>query len=356
MLNLIGRTCMAAAVLGGLLAASMSMGRALPSGPVLTYAYTDRLRRAANIELFDLSHGLRYPLRFSGTALLPVIWLDAERLLIWREERLSVEANFTEYAIFDLGGGLRVFDAPQPCVRGTISGTGAHLSCIGAGGRELIVFEVACALGDCPLALQRLPLPTTIAAYAWSPDGRQIAAALGDVDHQTDWVHILDLATGASTPIGVSDHSEPVARALAWSPAGDQLGLVTGANGAYTLRVYHLAQAGFRRPIALEGLPRAPTVSWSPDGARIAFACSGAACIGIHAARLHDGVQVTLTNGLSSVGQPHWSPDGHFIAVSAVSPTSLFLIDLTDRAVHALPTSGQPLPNFVWRPCGQTRC
>ena len=131
---------------------------------------------------------------------------------------------------------------------------------------------------------------------------------------------------------------------------------MTGASGSYTLRVYHLAQAAYSSQIVLEGLPRAPMVSWSPDGARIAFACAGATCIGIHTAQLADGLQATLTTGLSSVGQPHWTPDGGFIAVNAVPPTGLFLIDLADRAVRALQTRGQPLPSFVWRPCGEAQC
>jgi WD40 repeat protein len=347
---------MAAAALSGLLLMGISLGRALPSGPVLAYAYTDRQRRAANIELWELRHELRYPLRFSGTALVPVAWLNSERLLVWREERLSVEAIFTEYAIFDVHGGLHVFDVPQACVRGSVSGKGDYLSCIGAGRRELIVFEVVCVLGGCPLDLRRLALPTTISDYAWSPDGRQIAVALGDVDQQSDWVQIVDLESGASTAIALGDRREPIARALVWSPSGDQLGFVTGANGSYTLRVYHLAQAAYISQIALEGLPRVPMVSWSPDGTRIAFACAGAACIGIHTAQLADGLLDTLTTGLSSVGQPHWSPDGNFIAVNAIPPTGLFLIDLADHAVRALRTRGQPQPSFVWRPCGDRQC
>ncbi len=130
---------------------------------------------------------------------------------------------------------------------------------------------------------QRLSSP------GWSPDGNRIAV----VDSHR--VLILDVATGAVHTV----IDEPGAAGPTWAPDGQRLALLRGPDvlllgadgtGATLLPVPFFGQISW--------------LSWSPDGARLAYGTSGMLRT-ISLDGRDDRGLVTAT----SLGDPAWSPD-----------------------------------------------
>lgn len=160
------------------------------------------------------------------------------------------------------------------------------------------------------------------ASPAWSPDGQRLAfverifqTANGSTDFIGGDVYVIDLRTKAVT--NVSRDLLQDERAVSWSPAGDELAIVTRPSDWST------EQSGGIYILNLETdtLLQVPTTSWrpgyptwSPDGQRLAF-IEGNDVIRIWSAAGVEWVRLA-TDVQQNLG---WSPDGQSIFAPAAT-------------------------------------
>ena len=163
---------------------------------------------------------------------------------------------------------------------------------------------------------------------AISPDGGQIAfVALGDL-----W---LMPVTG--TPRRITN-DRFVEMDPAWSPDGKRLVYSSDRAGSMDLWLRDVATGSERR---LTTLPGAETrASWSPDGRRVAF---------LHDTDELDIVDVDAPDGTAPVsrrvehepGGPSWSPDGKWIVLSSLKPSSTRFREGTNQVLR-IGVNGEP--------------
>jgi dipeptidyl aminopeptidase/acylaminoacyl peptidase len=173
-----------------------------------------------------------------------------------------------------------------------------------------------------------------------SPDGRQVAYVVGEIDREGDgyrsaiWLVAVD-GSGARR-LTYSDRGDTQPR---WSPDGRALAFVSNRTGSNQLYVLPITGGEPRR---LTDLPRGVSeIAWSPDGTAIAFTArtggddrAGAPRVltalkhklngqgFFDGSRLHlfvvdatePGAPRQITDGDWDDGQIAWSPDGRLIA------------------------------------------
>jgi hypothetical protein len=163
------------------------------------------------------------------------------------------------------------------------------------------------------IALQGLTLPP---CANWSPDGRWVAFGVETGDPSpipdrrlVDQVWVVDTETGAIrrlTDLSVTD--------LEWAPSGTDLAIASNGISIYSVATDHLSRLG------ADG---AQSISWAPDGSRIAFEKLRPGSTEVDDLWLinTDGTDERILAGnfivLHGVG-PVWSPDGSRIAYQRV--------------------------------------
>jgi len=219
--------------------------------------------------------------------------------------------------------------------------------------------QLALLIGGPPLSLVNLAggPPQTLGAenmatdsalfFQWSPDGEKIVYG-ADAD-----LWLLDAKSGESQNLTDNDRWDLMPT---WSPDGDWIAFTsrpllpgeskTGAmQGAWggALAVIGANGIGFRI-LDDEGNVITPP-SWTPTGRRLAYAADGEV-------RLYDldtsqrTVLSSLDFGLTDVaymGDPAWSPDGRFIALTACASSDKHQIPTAISATRAGPAQS-PLP------------
>jgi Tol biopolymer transport system component len=176
---------------------------------------------------------------------------------------------------------------------------------------------------------------------AWSPDGRYIAFNRGFnfVNGGDVWIKPVDLSTGA---IHVGPGYSP-----AWSPDSSQLAYIDSGT-IYTVPV--LPDVGTPVPRTDPGAVHGLGVSWSPDGARIAFAGAGGAIQYVQLGNLSP----TTIFGTAGGWWPAWSPDGRKIAFYDHGSASggVYTMDLIKNTRTTVSATGY---NPAWVAC-RYRC
>jgi Tol biopolymer transport system component len=143
---------------------------------------------------------------------------------------------------------------------------------------------------------------------SWSPDGTKIAF-LSERDGEGD-VYVMNAdGTGVTRVTNAPGYDSDID----WSPDGSYIAYQTQTEiGVVGLSIIHPDGSGF---VNLVNEVVVGGVSWSPDGAKIAFSSSPDGDYEIYTVSM-DGterVQVTINDGVEDSG-PAWSPDGTKIA------------------------------------------
>jgi Tol biopolymer transport system component len=168
----------------------------------------------------------------------------------------------------------------------------------------------------------------------FSPDRTRIAVIKSDPLRETNELWVVDLATGAGTPITESKAREPV-QAPAWSPDGTQVAYVALRGSRYGIYRKPSTGSGAEEPLYQHAGGPIVLTDWSLDGRMLSF----------YAADLSGGIlyllpvdgerrPVEITRSTSQIVAARLSPDSRFLAYRS---------DETGRNeifVRALPPAG----------------
>lgn len=229
---------------------------------------------------------------------------------------------------------------------GTWSPDGTRLAVVRSGPRWTI--SVMDADGSNKLELQT-DVTGSVQHLEWSPDGRRLAYSDMDISNPDarapypSAIKIIDLASASEVAI---TSYEVAATDPTWSPDGARLAFAIHASSVPG--IYISNDDGADPTLLVEG----GSPEWSPDGSAIAFLAfpedtSGASLRTIKP----DGTELQeLTDGSRSVGAPQWSPDGSsLLFYRSGRRTSLWTIHSGGSAATKL-TVGEPMA--TWSPDG----
>jgi Tol biopolymer transport system component len=175
---------------------------------------------------------------------------------------------------------------------------------------------------DPETGLASLLVRGSVRSYDWSPDGTELAYALGEPGSCSLWVTEVTSGerrrlTGCTARFA---SGQKVGQELDWSPDGTRIAF-SGAGGVYTI-----GSNGTHEKQITEDSGGVP--SWSGDGARIAYERGGS----VYVMRADGSNPVALVEG----DVPAWSPDGTKIAF------------LRDPLNPKVPADGDPYVLQVW--------
>jgi Tol biopolymer transport system component len=180
-------------------------------------------------------------------------------------------------------------------------------------------------------AKRRLTVGEYTVAAAWSPDGRRLA--FGGGPDGDDLVVINVDGSGrrvlASMPAGVDD--------VTWSPNGAAIAFRTYGFGKDAI---YLVDPDGRR---LRRLVAGSSPTWAPDGSRLAYAHGG----DIHSVRVDGSSRRRLTASPGNAHSPAWSPDGSRIAYQVLDE-AIWLVSSNGRHQRSLFPGEDP----AWSPDG----
>jgi WD40 repeat protein len=186
-----------------------------------------------------------------------------------------------------------------------------------------------------------------VTCVSWSPDGKRLATASGD-----DTAKIWDAAGGGEL-LTLKGHTSPVhpivwancVLSVSWSPDGTRL--ATGSED-FTARVWDAADG--RQLLTLKGhTNRVKSVSWSPDGTRLATGSYDGRVMVWDAASGRK--LLTLEASGRWVWSLSWSPDGTQLATASDDGAKVWHTP-TGRAPLTLDGHSGGVQSVAWSPDG----
>jgi Tol biopolymer transport system component len=136
-----------------------------------------------------------------------------------------------------------------------------------------------------------------------------------------------------------------------WSPDGKQIAFI-GSRPGNPVRIYVLSfDGGALKQVTNgeSGKDGDADGSWSPDGASLAFSCTGFAPLpasaSIRVVDLKTG-RVSALPGSKGMWSPRWSPNGRFIAGLSASGWKLMLYDVQTRKQSELSSVSSGYPGW----------
>jgi Tol biopolymer transport system component len=193
--------------------------------------------------------------------------------------------------------------------------------------------------------------PRNIETPTWSPDGMRIAVSVQNFTcHLGAGLpsHIATVAADGSDARRVTDDGDAQLgsfdRFPSFSPDGARIAFAHGGFDSATLQMTDARGGGGRKPLLAGGEAVSAMPAWSPDGSRIAYGEGRA----VKAVATSGGDPEVLAVGLPAFsggsGGLAWSPDGTRIAVGRGA--GIYLITVGDptsaRLAIRVPCAGDP--------------
>jgi hypothetical protein len=187
-----------------------------------------------------------------------------------------------------------------------------------------------------------------------SPDGRRLAF-ISSRDLFSIDVYIGDLDSGKIlkklTKTAVDPHLESlqfINSAGAWSPDGERFALAGISRGRPTITILNVTSGDDEREIRIPELGEIFTPAWSPDGRYLAFSALEGGLSDLFLYDLEREQMRRLTNDAFGDLHPAWSPDGRTLAFASDRFTTnvgrldygnyrLALFDVASGAVRPVP-------------------
>ncbi|MBI4503856.1 MAG: PD40 domain-containing protein [Gemmatimonadetes bacterium] len=193
-------------------------------------------------------------------------------------------------------------------------------------------------------------------APALSPDGKQMVF-ISERDQFSIELFLADVASKSITRKIVKTAVDPHFESLqfinssgAWSADGQRFVLAGVRKGKPVLSIIKVENGDIDREIALPDLGEAFNPTWSPDGRYVAFSAIAGGLMDLYIYDLNENLLKRMTNDAYAEIEPSWSPDGKTIAfVTDRFSTDLPRLRHGNYRLAALdPASGavRPLPSF----------
>jgi len=162
--------------------------------------------------------------------------------------------------------------------------------------------------------LSKASKPGTWHNFDLSPDGERIATT-ARIAGQGNELWIIEPGRGIASRVDRADTSDPT-----WSPDGQHLAFRRDRR-----LVTQAAQGGELRTVLNE---RAYPDSWSQDGKWLLYGNASLGRYDMFAIALDetDAKPIRLTSGTASADEPHFSPDGTWVAYATQSDAQVFVI------------------------------
>ncbi|MDH5505875.1 MAG: hypothetical protein OEZ02_01485 [Anaerolineae bacterium] len=208
--------------------------------------------------------------------------------------------------------------------------------------------------------VQTLPLESSDAqAFSWSADGSKFAVGTGDGE-----IWIWDFLTGEwIKKIDDWGRDDIILRDIAWSPDGKSI-----AAGATTrqhtpnvgiMRVWDVENGDLLLSLSPKNMRDAVEIAWSPDGSMIAlgsherkrklFEIRGYSVVRIFSSKTGRLIHTTAETSEMQI-EIAWSPDGKFIAYSAISYVLIY--SLEDKVTSRFDSGEGNISGINWSPDG----
>ena len=186
---------------------------------------------------------------------------------------------------------------------------------------------------------------------SWSPEGTKIAfvSRLDEFRANISIVNADGSGVSHLPPFRNVRHPSFFGMRPSWSPSGEKIAFISNSRGRYQIHIVNsdgteLVRLDNRICPALwselgHGRALAPhrSVSWSPDGKRIAFTCGDSY---LHLVDPSGDNQTSLYACADPISSPTWSPDGDHVAFSCGPERGfyeLFKIRIIDGEVTRIP-------------------
>jgi Tol biopolymer transport system component len=187
------------------------------------------------------------------------------------------------------------------------------------------------------------------AGIGWSPDGTRLALG-GLFFGECPPVRVFHLDGSEEQRLDVGCYRGATLRSPAWSPDGLQIAFVasvaTPDTEIGTLGLADITIPGDSAAPAGCTFQDAHSVSWSPDGSRLAVAAGGIFVVDLASATC------TMLTDDSSGESPSWSPDGSRLAFSSSRDGNSEIYVMQADGSNQTRITRSPLDDFApsWRP------
>jgi Tol biopolymer transport system component len=156
-----------------------------------------------------------------------------------------------------------------------------------------------------------LPLPSSVQAFAWAPDGSAVAIADYDGHAQTHNIAVVDIATGRQTTLA---SGPDFAGSLSYSPDGSQIAYYLQRISDGDTQVYVVPAGGGKPSQRTSGDTQWYDPDWAPDGNSILVAGLEAESFQLYEINAENGEPTPVTRSEIFKRGPEYSPDGALIA------------------------------------------
>jgi len=181
-----------------------------------------------------------------------------------------------------------------------------------------------------------------VLSVVWSPNGQAIASAGLD-----GTVQVWNAATGQ--PILIYRGHTNAVYAISWSPNGRYL---ASASEDGTVQVWDAATGQRLYTYGQQSNSASPspwsTVSWSPDGTRLAIGGPGGALV----FDALTGKNATTYNAQGTVHDVAWSPGGQYLAIASNSAVQVWNV-ANKQNVYTFTGDSESAFAVAWSPTGQ---